>query len=186
MKFKELFYLSEAPVFDEKNLSLGSKENDKQNWEGMSKKYSAMKKSNLVQISKLEEYVLKTVKGEDNFSLYVGDGENVFASYIYYFEDIGSREVPFINFSVVRPEYRGKGITKKIMTYLLEKFNAVGSDYDLTGKEGKGSFQPFEQFSLTYRTAIYSDSGKLKVVDKITKEHMNDETTRFIIFNKKR
>jgi len=173
-------------VFDEKNLSLGGKEKDKQNWDIFSKTYSSLKKSSSVQVSKLEDYVLKTVKDDDSFKLYVGDGETIFASYLYYFEDIGSREVPFINYSVVRPEYRGQGITKKIMKYLLEKFNAVGSDYELTGKEGKGSFQPFEQFSLTYRTAIYSDSGELKVIDKITKDHMNDDTTRFIIFNKKR
>jgi GNAT superfamily N-acetyltransferase len=186
MKFKELFYLKEAPVFDEKNLELGNKKNDKTNWELMSKKYEDMKKSSMIQITKLEDMILKTVKAEDNFTLYVGNGKDLFAIYIYYFEDIGSREVPFINFSVVRPEYRGKGITTKIMNYMLNKFNSVGSDYDLTGKDGKGSFQPFEKFSTQYRSAIYSDSGKLTVVDKITDKHMNDSTTRFIIFNVKR
>jgi GNAT superfamily N-acetyltransferase len=132
------------------------------------------------------DLTFKILNGKDESTLYVGDDKEVKAYYVYYFEDVGDKEVPFLNLEIVKPSARGQGITTQVIDFILKRHGAIGSDYELTGKEGKGSYNSFEKLGNIYRCGVYSDDGTFTPTKDLSRKYMTSIAARFVVFNKKK
>jgi len=101
-----------------------------------------------------------------------------------------SDKYPFPNVvsaHVLKP-FRGKGIAKDIYKIIIDRFNGIVSDKSLSGADGKGSFNIWQNLAKTYIPYIASRSKMKTQLTKVNgfdpKEVMNDPNTRLVISKK--
>jgi GNAT superfamily N-acetyltransferase len=120
-------------------------------------------------------------KVDKQLNLKLDSGEVI--AMLEYNDDI-SPEIPFpvIEFTAVKKEYRGKGISKVLYEFIIRKFKGIISDVLLSGSEGYGSFQLWQSLSKKYHPYIIDfDNSFITPSKSFEKWQMKTEDERFML-----
>lgn len=82
----------------------------------------------------------------------------------------------------IRNKYRGKGYSKTIYAWIINRFGGVISDETLTGEDGYGSFNIWQWISSHFKTYIWKskETTVLPINGPITSKMMNNRKDRFM------
>jgi GNAT superfamily N-acetyltransferase len=171
--------LSETPEFSDKDKSLGDDEIGKPSGAVLKQQYEV---KTAVGIGLIQVYQYLFSKTSKNALLKLDTGEYI--AQLEYEDDI-SEDSPFpvIEFVGVRPEYRGKGISKLMYEWIIKKYKGLISDSTLTGEEGYGSFQVWQSLAKTYKNIYMIDLNTtlVKPITAIDKSLMGKKHERFML-----
>ena len=177
MRFKTFLKLNESPILNDYNLKLGS---DTKMWNDITNLY----KLDIGKTYDLEnDYKLTISK---NYRLFVTNKEMKAIGFgTCYLEKISKFNILFIRSFSVKDSERGKGIAKRVYSKLLEIYNALGSDYELTGEKGIGAIGIWKELASKHKLAeVIEDEDRKISLEKIDDLRFGNKDSRFVIFNK--
>lgn len=171
-KIKELFV--ETPVFDDRNKDFLS-----------SDRIFSTKKGKFVKTEKVNQELeadIYDVTHYDYYSIMVRKNQNVIG--MMEIDYTINEKVPFPRMMAVaiKPIYRGKGYSKVLYDWVVDKFGGIISDESLTGEDGHGSFNLWQYLSKKYPTYIFRAAQSIIIPIKgmVTPDLMDNKNDRFM------
>lgn len=171
-KIKDLFV--ETPVFDDRNKDYLS-----------SDRIFSTKKGKFVKTEKINQELeadIYDVEHYDYYSIMVRKNQDTIG--MMEIDYAINEKVPFPRMMAVaiKPIYRGKGYSKVLYDWVIDKFGGIISDDSLTGEDGHGSFNLWQYLSKKYPTYIFRASQSIIIPIKgmITPDLMDNKNDRFM------